>query len=65
MCGCAQIGLDNNVINKYFNEYYPRAVDVADEVARISGERYVYTTSCWLVSLFLDCPPGGSHQTPI
>ena len=46
------------VINKYFTEYFPRAVDVANGL-RSGGyvETFIYTTHAWLVSLYLDCPP--------
>jgi len=47
-----------SVINKYFTEYFPRAVDVANGL-RSGGyvETFIYTTHAWLVSLYLDCPP--------
>lgn len=91
------IGYDNNVLNKYFNEYLPRAVSpvfffcfsfttplytlclsphlhthhphtthhqqasIAADMQRQSpsGDRYIYTTHSWLLSLFLDCPQPG------
>ncbi|KAK9815327.1 hypothetical protein WJX72_001843 [[Myrmecia] bisecta] len=48
---------DDVVINKYFHEYYPKAIAVAEELKKRTGpERLVYTTHSFLVSLFLDCP---------
>ncbi|XP_071104844.1 uncharacterized protein [Haliotis cracherodii] len=52
------LGFVNNVINRYFTVYFPRAVNVSRQL-RSEGyfERLVYTTHPWLVSLYLDCPP--------
>jgi len=46
------------VINKYFTEYFPRAIEIANGL-RTGGyvETFIYTTHAWLVSLYLDCPP--------
>lgn len=47
-----------NVLNKYFNEYFPRAVKVGFDLFILGYvERFIYTTHPWLVSLYLDCPP--------
>jgi len=47
-----------NVVNKYFTEYFPRAIEIATGL-RNGGyvETFIYTTHAWLVSLYLDCPP--------
>eukprot|EP00775_Hariotina_reticulata_P006744 gene6744-6964_t len=60
------IGWDNNVINIYFNKYLPLAVDLYDWMGRVSPhqDRYVYTTHPFLISLFLDCPPGMGFNCP-
>ncbi|XP_067655022.1 uncharacterized protein [Haliotis asinina] len=52
------LGFVNNVINRYFTVYFPRAVNISQQL-RSEGymERLVYTTHPWLVSLYLDCPP--------
>lgn len=59
-------GLDTNVINTYFTQHFPRAAHLAEEVRRLGrrGERYTYFTQPWLISLFLDCPPGTGLQCP-
>ncbi|XP_070532505.1 uncharacterized protein [Ptychodera flava] len=52
-----QKGFINNVLNRYFNVYYPRAIRVADTLRSLGGrESLVYTTHPWLVSLYVDCP---------
>ncbi|XP_025114212.1 uncharacterized protein LOC112576153 [Pomacea canaliculata] len=50
------VGFALNVINKYFTEYYPRAVSLAEGL-RLFGfqERLVYTTHPWLLRLYLNC----------
>lgn len=52
-----EIGFINNILNRYFNEYFPRAVNLSEQLrAGEYVENFVYTTHPWLVSLFLDCP---------
>jgi len=56
----ADVGYANytiNIINEYFTEYFPRAIDIARGL-RSGGyvETFIYTTHAWLVSLYLDCP---------
>jgi len=63
VCGVigADVGYANytiSVINEYFTEYFPRAVEIASGL-QTGGyvETFIYTTHAWLVSLYLDCPP--------
>ena len=52
-----QPGFINNVLNMYFEVYFPRAVRVAEELrARGGPERLVYTTHGWLAHLYVHCP---------
>jgi hypothetical protein len=52
-----QPGYINNVLNMYFEVYFPRAVRVALELhARGGTERLVYTTHGWLAHLYVHCP---------
>jgi len=68
---CEDAGLARNVVNRYFNTYFPRAAAVAQEMrdddydddddaggGGAGGDRYIWTTQSWLVSLYRDCPPG-------
>ena len=51
-------GLINEILNEYFQIYYPRAVKVWEGLK--SGgyvESFIYTTHPWLVTMYLDCPP--------
>ena len=52
-----------NVINKYFDLYFPRAAGVGAQLRSLGGpERLKWMTQSYLISLFLDCPPGiGLH----
>ncbi|KAL4420038.1 hypothetical protein ABPG77_001288 [Micractinium sp. CCAP 211/92] len=50
--------IDSEVINTWFHEHYPRAIQVAQELRKRGGpERLVFLTHSWLVALYLDCPP--------
>ncbi|XP_046565352.1 uncharacterized protein LOC124274073 [Haliotis rubra] len=61
------LGFINNVLNKYFTVYFPRAITVGLQLNILGyGEKLVYMTHPWLVSMYLDCPPnlvlaGGIH----
>lgn len=50
-----------DVINYYFEQYFPTAIDVAETLARsprkdLRDMGYKVTTYPWLLSLYLDCP---------
>ncbi|XP_041367668.1 uncharacterized protein LOC121382209 [Gigantopelta aegis] len=53
-----KLGFVNNVLNKYFSEFFPRAADISQELRKGQYvETMVYTTHPWLVSLYINCPP--------
>ncbi|CAG2232231.1 unnamed protein product [Mytilus edulis] len=53
-----ELGFINNVLNKYFVEYFPRAIILSEQLRMLGYyERFIYTTHPWLVSLYLNCPP--------
>ncbi|XP_022328600.2 uncharacterized protein LOC111127633 isoform X2 [Crassostrea virginica] len=53
----SEIGFINNILNRYFVEYFPRAVNLSQQLrAGEYVENFIYTTHPWLVSLYLDCP---------
>jgi hypothetical protein len=55
--GIPKLGLINNILNIYFQTYFPRAVSVAADLRGHDGpERLIYTTHGWLVHLYLHCP---------
>ena len=55
--GIPKTGFINNVLNTYFMEYFPRAVQLAFEMERIDPDSgFVYTTHPWLLNLYLNCP---------
>ncbi|XP_071155642.1 uncharacterized protein [Mytilus edulis] len=57
--GIPQTGFINNILNTYFHEYFPRAVNLSRELRdKQYQERFIYTTHPWLVSLYVDCPQG-------
>ncbi|XP_021341777.1 uncharacterized protein LOC110442470 [Mizuhopecten yessoensis] len=55
--GGTETGFINNILNTYFHEYFPRAINLSQQLRTDEYvEGFVYTTHPWLVSLFLDCP---------
>lgn len=60
------IGYAINVINKYFDDYFPKAIHTAQQLRHERGNnvRFIYTTHPWLVSLYLDCPASGVPVLP-
>ncbi|XP_070176101.1 uncharacterized protein [Littorina saxatilis] len=52
------VGFALNVVNRYFTEYFPRAVTIAEGL-RVFGfrERFIYTTHPWLLYWYLHCSP--------
>jgi hypothetical protein len=51
-------GYINNILNIYFHEYFPRAIEVAQTLRALqSPERFIYTTHPWLVGMYVQCPP--------
>ncbi|XP_041370965.1 uncharacterized protein LOC121384574 isoform X2 [Gigantopelta aegis] len=59
-------GFVNNVINTYFTEYFPRAINLSQELRKGEYvESFIYTTHPWLVSLYLDCPDLVLNQIPL
>ena len=50
-------GFVNNVLNKYFTEYFPRAIKLAHLMNDIESDvGFIYTTHPWLLILYLNCP---------
>jgi len=43
-----------NVVQKYFNEYFPRAIEIARAQNAGGKRRYVWTTGSWLLYEYLD-----------
>lgn len=55
--GIPKTGFIVNVLNTYFQEYFPRAIQLAAEMEKLDpGSGFIYTTHPWLLSLYLDCP---------
>ncbi|KAK9917700.1 hypothetical protein WJX75_007317 [Coccomyxa subellipsoidea] len=59
------IGTDNNVVNVYFDLYFPKAIAVDEVLRKRDGhQRLKYLTHSWLISMFLYCPPGLGFHCP-
>src|SRR5499427_9372097 len=42
------------VVHRYFKEYFPRAIDLANELRQSGTYRYVWTTGSWLLYEYLE-----------
>jgi hypothetical protein len=42
------------IIAKYFQQYYPRAMEIAAKLRQAGGDRYVWTTGSWLLFEYLE-----------
>ncbi len=52
-----------NIIRKYFDEYFPRAMETAASLRhRDADERYVWTTGSWLIYRYLESAPVAARQ---
>jgi hypothetical protein len=55
--GIPGLGLINNIVQRYFDVYFPRAISVAQALRAHNGtERLIYTTHGWLAHMYLHCP---------
>ncbi|MGO9257863.1 MAG: DUF5054 domain-containing protein [Bryobacteraceae bacterium] len=43
-----------NVVRKYFEQYFPRAIQTAAAVRREGNDRYIWTTGSWLIYQYLE-----------
>jgi hypothetical protein len=43
-----------NVVQKYFNQYFPQAIEIARAANAAGKHRYVWTTGSWLLYEYLD-----------
>src|ERR1700760_3818830 len=56
------IDTQENVIRKYFDQHFPRAIQTAATLRRQGGDRYVWTTGSWLIYRYLEKRAGAERQ---
>eukprot|EP00041_Stephanoeca_diplocostata_P038930 m.1569137 g.1569137 ORF g.1569137 m.1569137 type:complete len:795 (+) comp25298_c0_seq5:74-2458(+) len=56
--------LTATVINNYFDNYFPRAASVGADLRKNCSQSLKWMTFSYLVSLYLDCPPGFGLHCP-
>ena len=55
--GIPKTGFINNVLNTYFQEYFPRAIRLGTEMKEKDPDHgFIYTTHPWLLDMYLNCP---------
>ena len=56
--GIPETGFIANVVNTYFQQYFPRAVNIAIDMSILNhNDSFIYTSHPWLIRLYLECPP--------
>ena len=51
-----------HIIQKYFEQYFPKAIETAAAMRREGADRYIWTTGSWLVYQYLERPLAGRGQ---
>ncbi|HTS62593.1 MAG TPA: DUF5054 domain-containing protein [Candidatus Acidoferrales bacterium] len=51
-----------NIIRKYFEQYFPRAIQTAATLRSQGADRYVWTTGSWLIYQYLEKHSGVERQ---
>ena len=67
-CGFAgidpQLGFAVNVVNKYFNVYFPMAIQNGITLKNNHSLPFTWMTQSWLISLYFNCPPNMGLNCP-
>src|SRR6202162_4724311 len=50
------------VVKKYFEQYFPRAIQIANTLRETGEERYVWTTGSWLLYEYLEQAKGQNRK---
>ncbi len=48
------INTQAHVVRRYFNEYFPHAIQIAEQMRQTGGPAYVWTTGSWLLYEYLE-----------
>ncbi len=51
---CGFIDTQAGVMRKYFQEYFPHAIEIAQSMRNSGEDRYIWTTGSWLLYEYLD-----------
>jgi len=60
--GCRVCGHQARVMRKYFDQYYPQALQVAAAMRQLGEDRYVWTTGSWLLYEYLEQATHEQHK---
>ena len=52
-----------NVVHKYFNQYFPHAIEIARRANEGGKRRYVWTTGSWLLFEYLEQASAADRKT--
>ncbi len=51
-----------NVVRKYFDRYFPQAIETASAIRKEGSDRYIWTTGSWLIYQYLEKAAGPQRQ---
>jgi Domain of unknown function (DUF5054) len=57
------IDTQTRVVHRYFNQFYPQAIRVAEQMRRNGSDRYVWTTGSWLLYEYLEQASPADRRT--
>jgi hypothetical protein len=49
------VGFATKILQRYFDEFIPRAIMLANEARAAGGPRFIYQIHPWVVAMFMDC----------
>eukprot|EP01051_Picozoa_sp_SAG22_P031955 SAG22_NODE_13222_length_414_cov_0.790476_1_plen_114_part_01 len=55
--GHGSVGFATKIIQRYFDDFIPRAIKLAQEARAEGKDRFAYTMHPWILSLYVDCDP--------
>ena len=42
------------IMRLYFDHYFPKAIDIGEQMSRTGGDRYMWTTGSWMLYEYLE-----------
>jgi hypothetical protein len=49
------VGFATKILQRYFDEFFPRAIKLANDARAADGPKFVYQVHPWVVAMFMDC----------
>jgi hypothetical protein len=49
------VGFATKILQRYFDEFLPRAIKLANEARAVEGPKFVYQVHPWVIAMYMDC----------